>query len=181
MILVALLIAGSVAGEPVGNSESLSQRLDANLAQLLPGRTLAEVKGSLGHSLVELEPDTKAVARSVYLIVTAREAGQSAWQSVICNFDAGGRLTRCVNEGPRYVSQNVAEADWDRIAKGASLQTVYRTIGPPGEPVLGTPPGNDVGLEYMVTLSKSTPQFSTCAGRILVKRGVVAAKELMCE
>jgi hypothetical protein len=181
MILVGLLIAGSVAGEPAAPGPNLTGRLDASLAQLLPGRTLVELKSKLGDSLVELEPYTGAGARSVYLIVAVRKAGRSASQAVTCDFDTGGRLARCVNEGPRYLTHTVAEADWARISRGASLKTVLRTIGPPGDPILGTPVGYDSGLEYMIALTKPTPYFATCAGRILIRNSVVAAKELMCE
>jgi hypothetical protein len=179
MILMALLIAASVG--QAADQLSLSKQLDASLAQLIPGRNLLDVKAKLGDGVVELEPSTEPAGRHVYLIVTVRHAGRSAWQAVTCDFDAGGRLTRCLNQGHRHLEQTVAEADWDRITKGAALPTIYRTIGPPADPILGVPPGYETALEYMVKLTKPTPHWSTCAGRILIKKAVVAAKELMCE
>jgi hypothetical protein len=180
LILISMLFTASVSSGSA-DDRGLAKRLDAAVARLLPGRTLPDLKADFRDSLIELEPSAHPVGRSVYLIVSIREAGRSAWQAVICDFDPGGRLVRCLNEGPSHLTQTVAEADWNRIAEGASLPTVYRTIGPPGEPILGTPPGYDSALEYMVALAKPTPYFSSCAGRILLKKAVVAAKELMCE
>jgi hypothetical protein len=182
VILNAVLLAAVTSGGPsCGGNDSAKQLLDARRGQLVPGRTFAELKAKLGNALTELEPPNGAVSRQVHLIVVARDGNRSATQHVSCDFDSSTRLVRCANEGPRSVTQTVAEADWNRVSKGASREVVYQTICHPGDPVLGAPQGYEEGLEYMVALSRPTPHFSSCAGRILMKNGVVAAKELMCE
>jgi hypothetical protein len=161
----------------IGN---LAKRLDRTFAELAAGRTLPELTAKLGDDLVYVERSTAAL-RTMYLILGVRDSRHSAWQGVTCEVDVSGRLKRCVREGRVQLAEAVAEADWNKIEDGASLRTVYRKIGPPGEPILGTPPGYDSALEYMVRLTKPTPYFSSCAGRILLRNGIVAAKQLMCE
>jgi hypothetical protein len=178
VVLLVLLIVAVADGAP--DNGDLARRLDRTFGELTPGRTLRELTAKLSDSLVYAERSTAAL-HTVYLVRSARASGHSAWQAATCEFDADGRLARCVREGKMQLTEAVAEADWNKIGDGATLRTVYATIGPPGEPILSTPPGYDSALEYMVRLTKPTAYFSSCAGRILLRHGIVAAKELMCE
>ena len=87
----------------------------------------------------------------------------------------------CRKTEARYETQYVAQADWERVQTGASVEAVYRLICKPGDRLLGSPSDEQTSLEYFVVMTEPVFHDSTCAGRILAEGGIVVAKEIMCE
>jgi hypothetical protein len=178
-ILGILVVLAQVSSATCGSREMALVDLGQHVAKLVPGRPLQQIKQELGDSLVVLDSDPST--RQVFLLVGGRDRTLHAAQRLDCDLDRDSRLVGCKKSDSPYLTRHVAQADWERIGNGDSLRSVYARICDPSDPVLGSPPATQLGLEYMVILTKPTAHYNSCAARLLVERDAVVKKELRCE
>jgi len=178
-ILGILVILAQASGSNCGSRQLALADLAQHVSKLAPGRPLEQIKRELGESVAVLDSDPST--RQVFLVVGGRNGSLHASQRVDCNLDPGSRVLSCTKSDAPYVTRYVAESDWERIAAGDSLRSVYARICHPSDPVLGSPSPTQMSLEYMVRLTTPTAFYNSCAARLLVEGDVVVKKELRCQ